>query len=101
MKKKQDLINTRQRIESQIDHFSKEERVLDVESNKDKIKEQLFIFDNLNKENAEEFNRELKKIVKKIKYYRVMPEEIMKLSTQNRERQEFEAEIKVEFFEYI
>jgi uncharacterized Zn finger protein (UPF0148 family) len=97
--KQQELINLKTNIETQLESIQNEEVEQVTESTKDKINEILEIIDKLPTLNKEQVNQSLKTFIKKIHYKRVIPEDLLKLSTQNKQRKLYPFELQMEYYQ--
>lgn len=97
--KKQELINLETQLELQKDSLETEKSTFDTEGTKERINEIISLIDDLPNLNPEQVNQALKTFIKKIHYERLMPDDILKLSTRNHLRKNFPFKIAIEYYE--
>lgn len=96
--KKQELIDSKKIVENQINELSIPENEPSVDDKVEKIKGVMRNIDLLPTLNAEKSNEMLKTFIKKVIYKRVIPEDILKLSTRNKKRSMYEFDYDVKFY---
>lgn len=95
----------KQEITDKIKHFEEEKASILKEIDKPKIediqeviKKKIGIIETLYSLDAEALNQALKTIIKRVSYTRIIPDEIVKLSTRNPTRKFYPFEIEIEYF---
>lgn len=97
--KKQLLIDEKIEMEKQIDELVIEERESSTKSEVDKLNEKVRFIDELSANDPVKLNESLKIFIKKIHYTRVIPEDILKLSTRNSERRNYKFDLEFEYYD--
>jgi uncharacterized Zn finger protein (UPF0148 family) len=95
--KQQELLNLKTNIEMQLDSIKSEEVEQVTENTIDKINDILYYIDKLPTLNPEQVNQTLKTFIKRVYYKRVIPEDLLKLSTQNKLRKNYPFTIHTEY----
>jgi len=96
---KQENLDKRQRAKDQLEEI---EIKMQQPSPQDEIQSRqntIEIIEGLDGKKPEEVNRELKQIIKRIEYTRVLPDEILKLGNKNPKRRDYPADIEIEYVE--
>lgn len=96
---KQQLIDQKESLKTQIDNLQKAIANPSVKTEIVKYENIIKVVDRLPQLPPESANEELKTLVKKVLYTRVLPEEILKLSTRNETRKFYPFTTKIEYFE--
>ncbi|WGE40981.1 recombinase family protein [Bacillus stercoris] len=98
--KKQELVTLLDELRSKKEEIIKSISSMSVEEELETIKERKEILEELKDITDQEYgNQLLKQFIKKIHFTRVIPEDILKKSTRNKERKEYPFEIEFEFFD--
>lgn len=95
--KKQEFLNLQQRLEKEKNSILDELNNPSMESIAEKLNGVIKSIENLRNMDSEEVNQTLKTFIKKIYYRRVIPEELLKKSTQNKERRYFPFQLDIEY----
>lgn len=98
--KKQELINLKNQLESQMEVLSDESDIPNVEDVSEKVQDMVKMIDQLPKLNPEKINQNLKTFIKKIIYKRQIPEDLLHLSTTNPKRKLYPFEIYIDFYQF-
>jgi DNA invertase Pin-like site-specific DNA recombinase/transcription elongation factor Elf1 len=97
--KQQELIDLKSRLETERDLLMDEEESPKIEDVSERVQLIVDNIDNLQNLNPEQTNETLKTFVKKIHYKRVIPEDLLHLSTRNPQRKFYPFELKFEYYE--
>lgn len=95
--KKQELTDLKSQLENQRDELMNEEETPDVKDVSERVNKIIELIDNLPNLNPEQVNESLKIFINKIHYKRIIPEDLLKLSTRNQQRQSYPFEIVMEY----
>jgi site-specific DNA recombinase len=96
--KKQMLIKDKNNLEQQLQTIENQDDNETVEKEIDSTERIIKVIDQIPNKTPEIVNQNLKLFIKKIHYKRVIPKEILKLSTRNEKRKYYPFEIKVEYY---
>ncbi|OIJ12957.1 recombinase family protein [Anaerobacillus arseniciselenatis] len=97
--KKQELTDLLTSLNNQRETVLKQISSVSIEDEKSKIQDIIKTIDKIEQiEDVEGINAELKTIIKKVHYERVIPEELLKKSTQNPERKYYPFLIRIEYY---
>ncbi|MED4861334.1 recombinase family protein [Bacillus atrophaeus] len=98
--KKQELVTIFDELRTKKEELIKSINSISIEEELETIKERKEILEELKDITDQEYgNQLLKQFIKKIHFTRVIPEDILKKSTRNKERKEYPFEIEFEFFD--
>lgn len=95
--KKQELINTANQLENQVNSIQKDLEDPAIENISEKLQGIVNIIDQLKTMNTEEVNESLKTFIRKIHYTREIPEELLRKSTRNEKRRLYPFDIEIEY----
>jgi site-specific DNA recombinase len=97
--KKQELINLKLQLETERDALLAQPDTTEIENTKDKVMDIIDIIDELPHLPPEKANQKLKMFIQRILYKREIPEELLKRSTRNRDRQLYPFEIEMQYYQ--
>ncbi|MBD1379248.1 recombinase family protein [Metabacillus arenae] len=96
--KKEEIENNKHYYEGKVKQYRGEIESIDMKDTINKYQEVINLIDRISElKKPEEINQTLKRFIKKVSYLRIMPEEVLKLSSQNDIRKGYPYKCHIEF----